>query len=243
MAGLFRPGTYFRGYRSKLHRKILVPVPNKAIDRLSLANPATVPIRMDTMSSVAKFVVKKARLNAENGEADSPAIPFSSTLLDGELDYSTRLVLLREHIVKNSVSAFLVETQDAHQSEYVADHDKRREWLTGFTGSAGTALVTATKALMWTDGRYFLQVWLWCYYNFLTPIVLLDFRTLLLVFLCVCYVRSWCTKELRCSLNPYRLLCCTKYEYSSNTVVCSCYGRPRGVDAPCTSRWRSIPTT
>ena len=51
-----------------------------------------------------------------------------------------------------------METQDAHQSEYVADHDKRREWLTGFTGSAGTALVTSSKALMWTDGRYFLQV-------------------------------------------------------------------------------------
>ena len=56
------------------------------------------------------------------------------------------------------LSAYLVETQDAHQSEYVADHDKRREWLTGFTGSAGTALVTSSKALMWTDGRYFLQV-------------------------------------------------------------------------------------
>lgn len=117
---------------------------------------------MDTMSSV----VKKARLNIENGGDDSPAMPSSSTPLDEELDYSARLVLLRENMVKHSVSAFLVETQDAHQSEYVADHDKRREWLTGFKGSAGTALVTATKALMWTDGRYFLQVCLWCYYNF-----------------------------------------------------------------------------
>ncbi|CAN0534476.1 unnamed protein product, partial [Scytosiphon promiscuus] len=60
---------------------------------------------------------------------------------------------MRQH----EVSAYLVETQDAHQSEYVADHDKRREWLTGFTGSAGTALVTLTSALMWTDGRYSLQ--------------------------------------------------------------------------------------
>lgn len=59
---------------------------------------------------------------------------------------------------KKSVSAYLVETQDAHQSEYVSEHDKRRAWLTGFNGSAGTALVTATEALLWTDGRYFLQV-------------------------------------------------------------------------------------
>lgn len=69
-----------------------------------------------------------------------------------------KLRLLREVMSKRGVSAYLVETQDAHQSEYVADHDKRREWLTDFTGSAGTALVTSTKALMWTDGRYFLQV-------------------------------------------------------------------------------------
>ncbi|CAM9209508.1 unnamed protein product, partial [Hapterophycus canaliculatus] len=68
-----------------------------------------------------------------------------------------KLRLLREVMSEQGVSAYLVETQDAHQSEYVADHDKRREWLTGFTGSAGTALVTSTKALMWTDGRYFLQ--------------------------------------------------------------------------------------
>ncbi len=43
------------------------------------------------------------------------------------------------------------------QSEYLADCDKRREFICGFTGSAGTAVVTADKALLWTDGRYFLQ--------------------------------------------------------------------------------------
>ncbi|KAI9906952.1 hypothetical protein PsorP6_003529 [Peronosclerospora sorghi] len=56
-----------------------------------------------------------------------------------------------------SLQAFLVDTADAHQSEYVSDTNKRLKFLTGFTGSNGTALVTMTEALMWTDGRYFQQ--------------------------------------------------------------------------------------
>lgn len=94
---------------------------------------------------------KKARIEGESNGETGAASPASAAA-------STRLRLLREIMQQRGVSAYLVETQDAHQSEYVADHDKRREWLTGFTGSAGTALVTASKALMWTDGRYFLQV-------------------------------------------------------------------------------------
>eukprot|EP00752_Nemacystus_decipiens_P016215 g14500.t1 len=93
---------------------------------------------------------KKARISSvPNGESECASA--SST------PASSPLQLLREVMRERGLSAYLVETQDAHQSEYVADHDKRREWLTGFTGSAGTALVTSSKALMWTDGRYFLQ--------------------------------------------------------------------------------------
>jgi Xaa-Pro aminopeptidase len=55
------------------------------------------------------------------------------------------------------LSAYIIPSQDEHQSEYVPARDKRREWLSGFTGSAGTAVVTATSALLWTDARYFLQ--------------------------------------------------------------------------------------
>jgi Xaa-Pro aminopeptidase len=62
--------------------------------------------------------------------------------------------LLRER----NVSALIVRTEDAHQSEYVADCDGRRAFISGFTGSAGTALITPEHALLWTDGRYFLQV-------------------------------------------------------------------------------------
>lgn len=111
-----------------------------------------VPCLHDGMSSV----LKKQRLDAVNADGIPPAAAMSEPAEAMEED--SRLALLREKMRQHEVSAYLVETQDAHQSEYVADHDKRREWLTGFTGSAGTALVTLTSALMWTDGRYFLQV-------------------------------------------------------------------------------------
>jgi Xaa-Pro aminopeptidase len=53
--------------------------------------------------------------------------------------------------------ALLVPSEDAHQSEYVSDADKRRAFVSGFTGSAGTALITKKEALLWTDGRYLAQ--------------------------------------------------------------------------------------
>uniref|UniRef100_K3WRL6 Creatinase N-terminal domain-containing protein n=1 Tax=Globisporangium ultimum (strain ATCC 200006 / CBS 805.95 / DAOM BR144) TaxID=431595 RepID=K3WRL6_GLOUD len=62
-----------------------------------------------------------------------------------------------EVLTGKTLQAFVVDTADAHQSEYVSDANKRREFLSGFTGSNGTALVTPDKALLWTDGRYFLQ--------------------------------------------------------------------------------------
>uniref|UniRef100_A0A0E0BJX0 Peptidase M24 domain-containing protein n=1 Tax=Oryza glumipatula TaxID=40148 RepID=A0A0E0BJX0_9ORYZ len=53
--------------------------------------------------------------------------------------------------------ALVVPSEDAHQSEYVSERDKRRQFISGFTGSAGLALITMKEALLWTDGRYFLQ--------------------------------------------------------------------------------------
>ncbi len=58
---------------------------------------------------------------------------------------------------RHGTDAFIVPTADPHMSEYTADHWQSRKWLTGFTGSAGTAVVTATEAGLWTDSRYFLQ--------------------------------------------------------------------------------------
>ena len=58
---------------------------------------------------------------------------------------------------EKGIDAYLVPTDDFHASEYVGDHFKCREYLTGFTGSAGTAVVLKDEAGLWTDGRYFLQ--------------------------------------------------------------------------------------
>ena len=70
---------------------------------------------------------------------------------------SDQLRRLREQLLTLELDGFLVPSTDAHQSEYVAEHDKRRAWLSGFTGSNGFAVVTSTSAALWTDGRYYLQ--------------------------------------------------------------------------------------
>lgn len=57
----------------------------------------------------------------------------------------------------SGLSAYIVPSSDSHSSEYISERDKRREFVSGFSGSAGTAVVTQDRALLWTDGRYFLQ--------------------------------------------------------------------------------------
>ncbi|MCD8119378.1 MAG: aminopeptidase P family protein [Lachnospiraceae bacterium] len=69
----------------------------------------------------------------------------------------TQLIAIRDYMRRNGIDLCYVPTADYHASEYVGDYFKTREYLTGFTGSAGTAVVTADRALLWTDGRYFIQ--------------------------------------------------------------------------------------
>ena len=68
-----------------------------------------------------------------------------------------RLAALRKKMQENNVAFYIVPTDDFHQDEYVGDPFKARVYITGFTGSAGTALITETEAFLWTDGRYFIQ--------------------------------------------------------------------------------------
>jgi Xaa-Pro aminopeptidase len=70
---------------------------------------------------------------------------------------AARLGSFRSALQKESLHAYIIPTEDAHQSEYISESDKRRAWISGFTGSAGTAVVTLKEAALWTDGRYFLQ--------------------------------------------------------------------------------------
>jgi len=68
-----------------------------------------------------------------------------------------RVEALRSKMKEAGVVAYLVPSSDPHQSEYLPEHYKMRQYISGFTGSAGTALVTLDEAILWTDGRYFLQ--------------------------------------------------------------------------------------
>jgi len=68
-----------------------------------------------------------------------------------------KLSLLRQKMLAKDIDAYVIYSGDAHQSEYVADYWQTRAWISGFTGSAATVVVTANEAGLWTDGRYFIQ--------------------------------------------------------------------------------------
>ncbi len=68
-----------------------------------------------------------------------------------------RITALRQLMKEKNIDAYIVPSSDNHQSEYVGDYFKAREFITGFTGSAGTAVITQSEAGLWTDGRYFIQ--------------------------------------------------------------------------------------
>jgi Xaa-Pro aminopeptidase len=72
------------------------------------------------------------------------------------MNINQRLGALREVMKREHLAAFIFPSTDPHQSEYVAGHWKGREYISGFNGSAGTAVVTMTSAALWTDSRYFL---------------------------------------------------------------------------------------
>ncbi len=73
------------------------------------------------------------------------------------LQIKERIILLREAMKKAGVSACIIPGTDPHAGEYISEYWKERVWISGFTGSAGTAVVTLDKAGVWTDSRYFLQ--------------------------------------------------------------------------------------
>lgn len=70
---------------------------------------------------------------------------------------NTRITLLRNIMRAKNLQAFIIPSTDAHMSEYIPEHWESRRWISGFTGSAGTVVITLNKAGLWTDSRYFLQ--------------------------------------------------------------------------------------
>ena len=84
-------------------------------------------------------------------------IPFESAKLQFMNPTLQRLSTLRQMMRHSAIAACIIPSSDPHLSEYVAGHWKRREWLSGFDGSAGTVVVLQEQAGLWTDSRYFLQ--------------------------------------------------------------------------------------
>lgn len=64
---------------------------------------------------------------------------------------------LREQMTASNISVYVIFADDEHGSEYTQHYDKRRDWLSGFRGSAGTAVVSLSSAALWTDSRYFTE--------------------------------------------------------------------------------------
>ncbi len=86
-----------------------------------------------------------------------PAFPERKTGVVHLSSIPERLAALRREMKARGIDLYVVPTADYHGSEYVGEHFKARQFITGFTGSAGTAVITADEAGLWTDGRYFLQ--------------------------------------------------------------------------------------
>lgn len=78
-------------------------------------------------------------------------------MMKGTTQKLSKLRELMHRACSPEISAYVVPSDDAHQSEYQCAHDERRAFISGFTGSAGTAVITLDKALLWTDGRYYQQ--------------------------------------------------------------------------------------
>ncbi|XP_071613910.1 xaa-Pro aminopeptidase 2 isoform X6 [Heliangelus exortis] len=91
------------------------------------------------------------RTDIRDCSVDPPYLPPTAT------DTTGRLAALRDAMRDRGLHAYIVPSTDAHMSEYIARRDARLCWITGFTGSAGTAVVTQDKAALWTDSRYWRQ--------------------------------------------------------------------------------------
>ncbi len=77
--------------------------------------------------------------------------------MEMKAEIKNRLAALRQKMEMHQLSAFIVPSTDPHSGEYVPEHWETRKWISGFTGSAGTAVITLDDAGLWTDSRYFIQ--------------------------------------------------------------------------------------
>ncbi|XP_017899570.1 PREDICTED: xaa-Pro aminopeptidase 2-like, partial [Capra hircus] len=91
------------------------------------------------------------REDVRNCSISPPYLPVTA------VNTTAQLTALRQQMYIHNLSAYIVPDTDAHMSEYIGEYDQRRAWITGFTGSAGVAVLTMGKASLWTDSRYWTQ--------------------------------------------------------------------------------------
>ncbi|KAK4337217.1 hypothetical protein RND71_043316 [Anisodus tanguticus] len=106
-------------------------------------------------AAVAALIQQQQNYLSDSSEEDQPL--NMALRVNNQLIRKLRQLMKNLNHVPEPLQAYIIPSCDIHQSEYIADCDKRREFLTGFTGSAGTAIVTSEECLLWTDGRYFDQ--------------------------------------------------------------------------------------
>ena len=100
------------------------------------------------------------RRNSISTTAATPSGPSSAAMgaiTTGKVDTTARVKQLRELMKEHNIDAYVIPSEDEHASEYPAESDLRRGFISGFSGSAGCAVVTQSQAALFTDGRYFLQ--------------------------------------------------------------------------------------
>lgn len=119
---------------------------------------AAIPFAATGIGEKIRYSKRKAGAYAPHegrSSQNKPVVATSNRIMNQPIN--ERINALRAQLNKEGVAAFIVPSTDPHLSEYVAPHWQSREWISGFTGSAGTVVVTDRKAGLWTDSRYFIQ--------------------------------------------------------------------------------------
>ncbi|CCM03196.1 uncharacterized protein FIBRA_05320 [Fibroporia radiculosa] len=169
--GYESPGAYSDSQRSRGSSNIeyVNPLPPRSAPSHSRSNTYN--------SNQSKSTDRSARSGSRSGSGNVPRRPplnaseSSDTLVGSayerkindldvipeRVDTNDRLNALRELMKKDNLDYYIVPSLDAHGSEYVAIHDKRREWISGFTGSAGEGIISKSNAYLITDSRYWTQ--------------------------------------------------------------------------------------
>jgi hypothetical protein len=103
-------------------------------------------------------IIRRTILSKIATKMAAASTPFTMHQVPASASAKEKLDALRTHLHHHSLHAYIIPSEDAHQSEYIAACDSRRAFISGFTGSAGFAVVTREgEAAVWTDGRYFNQ--------------------------------------------------------------------------------------